>query len=349
MRGQGRRGLLALSLALVTAAAVTTACSAGEAAPTGSPAASDTTTVPAAPARPQVTVAEATRALKDILAADAVLGAADPQRLTDQNQLLKQARDGYLALTQAAFTSAASMKQDTPLRTWGEPQLLVPRLNQGPAWFAAVVDRRDAGGRARPALLTVVRAGQGWQISSMSLLDTAPPEIARDAEGYAAALGADDPGVQISPRLMAPLHATTAEEGRAGFATGLIADGPHTTAHATEIISLREEGKHEGLGYDSIFAAANYPVHALRTADGGALIMYSLIRTTTWTAKIYHSAEDLLAKVPEDQREDHRKTLKKEVRIVETQQYVSTVPPKSSRELARVIGYVGGITRVTSS
>ncbi|GII00990.1 hypothetical protein [Planobispora takensis] len=348
MRGQGRRGLLALSLALVTAAAVTTACSAGEAAPAGSPAASGATTAPASAARPQVTTAEATRALKDILAADAVLGAADPQRLADQNNLLKQARDGYLALTQAAFASAARMKQDVPRHTWGEPRLLVPRLSQGPAWFAAVVDRRDAEGRARPALLTVVRAGQGWQISSMSLLDTAPPEIAQDAEGYATALGEDDSAVQISPRLMAPLHATTAEEGQAGFATGLIADGPHTTAHAKEIISVREVEKGNGLGYDSIFAASGYPVHALRTADGGALIMYSLIRTTTWSAKIYPSA-DLMAKVPEDQRAEHRKTLKKEVRIVETQQYAGTVPPKSSHDLARVIGYAGGITRVTSS
>ncbi|GAA3444408.1 hypothetical protein [Planomonospora venezuelensis] len=341
MRGNGRRGLLALALALTAAAA---ACSSGDgAAPERSPAAAGSTPVPAA-ARPQVTLAEAAAALKDVLSADEVLGSASPRLPADRNHLLRQAADGHLALLQAALGRSG---EDLPGHTWGEPRLLVPRLERGPLWFAAVVDRRDGDGESRSAVLTVTgQGGKDWRISSLSLLDSALPEIALDAEGYATALGEDDPGVQISPRLMAPLHATTAEEGSAGFAAGLIAEGPHTTAHATEITATRAAEKGGCLGYGSIFAAAGYPVHALRTADGGALIMYSLIRTTTWTAKVYPCGE-LRAKVPEGREPDAAPL--EEVRTVETQQYVSTVPPKTSRELARIIGYAGGITKVTSS
>ncbi|MBG0828120.1 hypothetical protein HS041_10100 [Planomonospora sp. ID67723] len=349
MRGHGRRGLLAFALALTTVAAGAAACSSGGDPAAGrSPSAGGPASAPAPPARPLVTLAEAAGALKDILSADGILGSAVPRLPADRNHLLRQAADGHLALTQAALRSSEIMREDPPRYTWGEPRLLVPRLEQGPGWFAAVVDRREEGGESRPVMLTVTRQGEDdWRISSLSLLDSAIPGIAQDAEGYATALGGDDPGVQISPRLMAPLHATTAEEGSAGFAAGLIAEGPHTTAHATEITATRAEEKDSCLGYGSIFAAAGYPVHALRTSDGGALIAYSLIRTTTWTAKVYPCAE-LIAKLPEQERLPDSSPLK-EVRTVETQQYVSTVPPKTSRELARVIGYAGGITKVTSS
>nr|BFE86809.1 hypothetical protein GCM10020093_094100 [Planobispora longispora] len=202
-------------------------------------------------------------------------------------------------------------------------------------------------------MLTLSKQGEDvWQISSLSLLEEPLPEITRDAEGYATALGDDDSTVQISPRLMAPLHATTAEEGSAGFATGLIAEGPHTTAHATEIADKRAEAKaNDCRGYESIFAAAGYPVRALRTADGGALIMYSLIRTTTETAEIHPCGlpigmpEEARGLAPRDDSGEERRA-QEELRIVETQQYVSTVPPKSSGKAARVIGYTGGVTKV---
>ncbi|GAT65233.1 lipoprotein [Planomonospora sphaerica] len=346
MRGHGRRGLLALTVAVAVASAA--ACSgSGDAAPSPSASAGGTAPAPTPSVRPQVTLEEAGRALRDLLSADEVLGAAAPHLLADRHHLLKQARDGHLALTQAAYDSAEAEGGDPPRYTWGEPRLLVPRLARGPVWFAAVADRRDAAGRARPAVLTVVRQGaDDWQVSSLSLLDDALPEIALDSEGYATALAEDDMTVAISPRLMAPLHATTAEEGAAGFSAGLIAEGPHTTAHATEIAAARTAEKRDGcLGYDSIFAAAGYPVHALRTGDGGALVMYSLVRTTTRTIKVDPCAPYIA--VPRQARGlTTEPYARKELRTVETQQYVSVVPAKESGEPARVVGYLGGITKV---
>ncbi|MBG0813270.1 hypothetical protein [Planomonospora sp. ID82291] len=345
MRRHGRRGLLVLALVLAVASG---ACSgSGGAAPSPVARTGGTTPAPTPSARPQVTLEEAGRALRAVLAADEVLGSAAPRLLADRHHLLKQARDGHLALAQAAYDSAEAEGGDPPRYTWGAPRLLVPRSARGPVWFAAVVDRRDAAGRARPAVLTLVRQGaDDWQVSSLSLLDDALPEIALDAEGYAAGLAEDDMTVAISPRLMAPLHATTAEEGAAGFSAGLIAEGPHTTAHAAEIAATRTAEKRTGcLNYDSIFAAAGYPVHALRTVDGGALVMYSLVRTTTRTIKIDPCAPYI--PIPRPARGlTTMPYARKELRTVETQQYVSVVPAKESGEPARVIGYLGGITKV---
>lgn len=339
MRGHWRGGALALAVTLITA---TAACSGSEnpRPERASPKAS------AAP--PPVTLDEAAKVLAGVVGADGVLGAATPHLDADRRLMLEQTRDGQEALTLAAFNGSAKA---LPSYTWHAPRLLVPRSQRGPQWFAAIVDRGESSGQVRTAVLTLTRPhGEDWRLSSTSLLDegASPPEIAKDADGYVTALGEEDPTVAISPRLMAPLHATSAEEGEQGFATGLIEESPHTTGFADEIAQRRADGKSECLGYDSIFAASHYPVHALRTADGGALVVYSLIRTTTRSVKVEPCASD--ARIPPDaQKLTTERFIREELRTVETQQYVSTVPAKDSGRPAKVIGYLGGLTKVVVS
>ncbi|MER5648523.1 hypothetical protein [Streptosporangium sp. NPDC002524] len=352
VREHGRRGVLALALALVTATAAAGACSGpGEAPPERGPSSGGATPAvsPAsAPAPPPVTLAEAEKALAGVVGADGVLGAAVPHLDADRRLLQAQTRDGQEALTAAAFNGSA---EALPHYTWGTPRLLVPRNQRGPLWFAAVVDREEPSGRVRTAVLTLMRQdGEEWRVSSTSLLDEGvrPPEVATDAEGYATALGEEDATLAISPRLMAPLHATSAEEGEKGFAAGLIEEGPHTTGFADEITRSRAaEKKYDCLNYDSIFAASDYPVHALRTADGGALVLYSLIRTTTRTVRVTPCGSDIPIP-PEAKKLAKERFILKELRTVETQLYVSTVPAKGSGRPARVIGYLGGLTKVTT-
>ncbi|MGJ6963318.1 hypothetical protein ACSDR0_15535 [Streptosporangium sp. G11] len=349
VREHGRRGVLALALALITA---TAACSgSGDARPERSPSAGGPTpaTRPTAlPSPPPVTLAEAKKALAGVVGADGVLGAAVPHLDVDRRLMLEQTRDGQKALTAAAFNGSA---EALPHYTWGTPRLLVPRNQRGPLWFAAVVDREEPSGRVRTAVLTLMRQdGEDWQVSSTSLLDEGarPPAVATDAEGYATALGEEDATVAISPRLMAPLHATSAEEGERGFAARLIEEGPHTTGFADEITKRRADEKNNCLGYDSIFAASDYPVHALRTTDGGALVLYSLIRTTTRTIKVTPCGSD--TQIPPEARKLAKEPfILKELRTVETQLYVSTVPARNSGRAARVIGYLGGLTKVIMS
>lgn len=340
MRGRGRRCLLALLLL-----AGTTGCSGqGGAGPRRSPSASGASPTPAALTDPPVTLAEAGRALAGLLAAEKTLAGADPHLDADRRNLLEQTRDAQEALTVAAFNGSPDA---FPRHTWGTPHLLVPRKQRPPFWFAAIADREDASGGTRTAVLTLTRYGEHkWYLSSTSLLEPGArvPEIAEDRDGYATALDDDDATTAISPRLMAPLHATSAEEGTAGFAAGLIEKGPHTTGYAEEIASRRPKYKTDCLGYDSIFGASNYPVHALRTADGGAMVTYALIRTTTVTSKIEPCAE--IRVPPNAERLASQPGARKELRTVETHQYVSVVPAKNNRRPATVIGYSGGVTKV---
>ncbi|MBB4914380.1 hypothetical protein [Streptosporangium saharense] len=355
MRGRARRGLLVPAMTLTTvlvavAAATVTACSdrGGGTPEQGTRAAGLTASpAPAVLQEPPVTLTEAERALSGALGAQAVLESATPHLEADRRNLLAQTRDSQEALTMAAFNSTPG---PLPHYTWGKPELLVPRVQWDPFWFAAVVEREDSKGEKRSAVLVMTKYGEHeWYLSSTSLLDPEErvPEIAKDAGGYATELDDDDPTTAISPRLMAPLHATSAEEGSAGFAAGLIEKGPHTTGYAEEIAGKRPKYKGDCLGYDSIFGASNYPVHALRTADGGAMVMYSLIRTTTVTAKIEPCAD--IRVPPNAERLASATGARKELRTVETQQYVSTVPAKTGRGPARVIGYLGGVTKVSAN
>jgi hypothetical protein len=223
-------------------------------------------------------------------------------------------------------------------------------------WFAALVERQDAAGGRRTALLAFMRQFENsrWQLSFASLLYTATPDsvngaplgVALDDEGYATPLPTRDDSLAISPHLMAPLHATIAEEGPAGFAAGLIAGGPQTTGYFTEFGEAKPAAKRLGLLYDSIFGATEFPIYALRTADGGAVVLYSLSRTTSWQAQTANALG--VVPVPENARwKVGRPVVRRKLRVIETQQYVAHVQPHGATRLSEVVGFDGAVTSVT--
>lgn len=318
-----------------TAKATPVATSSPPAAPPASPSAS--------PEAPAVTLAEAGEQVRLILGADDVFRAG-----TAEKYALDQTRDAQGQITAMAFQSTGGKP---PRYTWGPPKLLVPRLDRFPYWFAAVVERREEGGGSRTALLAFMRQSElyRWQLSFVSLLypGTLPPGVGLDAEGYATPLATRDDSVAISPHLMAPLHATIAEEGPGGFAAGLIAAGPQTTGYFTEVERIQPDFKWRGLLYDSLFAATAFPIYALRTTDGGALILYSLTRTTLRQAKT--KAAEGLVPVPKNVRwAVGNLVVPYMLRVVETQQYVSHVSRKGAAEPAKIIAFDGVVTRVSS-
>ncbi|MDF5751113.1 hypothetical protein [Spongiactinospora sp. TRM90649] len=353
MRANGRRGVLATALVLVSA--VLTGCSGGgqgKGEPTPVAATTPARTTAATPVpEPVVGLDEAQRVLTRMLATDDVLRAGGDLRMA-----LEIVRDGQTALTTAAYRAT---DMAPPRYTWGHESVFVPRLDRPPYWFTAVVERRDAGqaGRSgrkavaapRPAILTFMRQDDEsrWQLSFASLLspgESAPP-VALDAEGYATALSTRDETLEISPQLMAPLHATVAEEGAQGFSAALIAPGDHTTGYSAQIAERKQQARHDGLNYDSIFGATQAPVFGLRTRDGGGLVQYGMTRTTTLSAKLPSAP---WIEVPKDARwASEDPAMAKEMRIVETHQYAALVPALNAREPAEVIAFDGAITRVT--
>lgn len=351
-----RRSALALALLPGTAVACSNATplqpSQSPVAHISSPSATVGTPTPGPGAvAPAVTLTEADRALSSFLATDAVVREAMAERWT-----LQLTRDGQRPITIAQFHSSTGMK---PTRyTWSHRKLLVPRQDaarKGSQWFVATVDRRDPAGHVRTAVLTFIRPGVDarWQTSFESLLYPGEriPALSLDADGYATALDTRDQSVAISPNLMGPLHATIAEEGSKGFASGLIAPGPQTTGYFTEIGTRRATArKDDCMNYDSIFAAAaDYPVLSLRTKEGGALVLYTLIRTSTWSPVLSCGYGRPLAIPKEASWDLTNPVVRRERRILETQQYVSTVPPKPSIAPAQIIGYEGLVTKASTS
>ncbi|WP_204012203.1 hypothetical protein [Sphaerimonospora thailandensis] len=308
---------------------------------------------------PAVTLDEAREALDTFLATDEVVRAAQADRWT-----LVLTRDGRRPITVAQLhthSAKGSRTGEAAPYTWSHREVFVPRQRPGssPQWFAATAERRDASGQSRTVMLTFARAGAGspWQNSSESLLykGEEPPDVAVDEDGYAAALDPRDQSVAVSPNLLGPLHATVAEEGTKGFASALIAPGPHTTGFSADIEATRKEAQgRDCMSYSSIFAVgANYPIYAMRTADGGALVFYTLVRTSTWsTDPGLKCGKGRPVAIPRDARwlltaKDVQISTKRHIQ--ETQQYVTAVPPKTSTAPVHVIGYEGAVTEASNN
>lgn len=327
-------------LAAGVLAAATACTSAPAPAPTTPAAATSPAPTPSASAV-AITRAEAAKVFTETTLTDDTLRATSPfeGRL---DLAVKQTTGGQTPLTVAAYLSTDFAP---PRYRWGAPRLFVPRFAPGEQapWFSALATRDG-----RPTLLTFAKSGR-WRLSSAAELLPGQklPDIETDAEGYATALAADDKSVTISPQFVQPVHASVAETGSAGVTAGLIAAGPHTTEVAEEIAALREKAKLNGFSYDSIFSADSFPVYALRTAGGGALIQYTLSRTTTTTTK---TAEDDYIPVPESARWTiSSPVLRRTLRLVETHQYATAVPPLAKPSPAVVIAHDGGLTRASGT
>ncbi|KAA9381481.1 hypothetical protein F5972_01180 [Microbispora cellulosiformans] len=370
-------GVVRSALALALLASTVLACSGGE--PPRAPAAA-VSTMPgdghggqggwqgaspapspspsASPSPPALTLKDASRALDTFLETDEVLRAAHADRWVYQ-----LTQDGQRPITIAEIRTQGGRR---PVRyRWDHRTVLVPRQSGAAQWFAATAERHGGQdgkqGGPRIGVFVFVRQGQDgpWRNSFASLLNSGekPPAVELDAEGYATSLGSRDSSVAISPNLMGPLHATVAEEGPKGYASGLIAPGPQTTGFYDQISRTKAQLKNDDcMAYESIFASTpNYPIFALRARDGGALTMYTLIRTSSWITSAQPGqgqgikcGEGRPLAVPAAARWLLSPTkdlfIHQKRQIVETQQYVSAVPPKASTAPVHVVGYQGLVT-----
>ncbi|MER6001278.1 hypothetical protein ABT120_22115 [Nonomuraea angiospora] len=344
MRAYGRRKVLALAAGVLAAATACTGNAPAE--PSKAAATSSASPSPSAPMT-AVTQAEATEEFFKFTATDDTLRAPSEFQGRLDMELKDVVTGGQSPLTAAAFLSHDFAP---PRYRWGTPKLFVPRFaptEQAP-WFSALVTRDGS-----PTLLTFAKSADRWRLSSAAELlpRQEVPEIQLDADGYATAVAPDDKSVTISPQFMGPVHASVAETGAAGPTAGLLAPGPYTTEVAAQIAHLRDVLKNSteqgGYSYDSIFSADNFPVYSLRTKDGGALIQYSLSRTSTTTA-VTKAAEDEGISVPEPaQWALDKPKVRKTLRLIETHQYATVVPPLKAPAAADVIAHDGALTRAS--
>ncbi|HEU5156168.1 MAG TPA: hypothetical protein VFU43_04175 [Streptosporangiaceae bacterium] len=317
---------LPLLVALVLAAAA--GCSPRDSRPTPSVA----TTVGGSPVDERLTPEIATRAFRSYVQNDDVARASGDERLA-----LSWAEDGQAQLIAAEFRKAAFTGDPVPRYAYAGQRFYVPRLTEYPKWFVVTAGRTIAtGGRAgegrgkRTVLMAFVRksADSRWRLSLSTLLDpkVKQPQIVVGDDGYATPLATFDVGLTIQPRIVPAMQATLAEEGPESLATKVMRTGSHTSGYYLKDQRAKQRDKERGLAYDSVYAATGFPIFALRTADGGGLVLYALSRNTVTFVKdkgngrlsVPRDAAHLLDTI----------VLKDELDVTETLQFAATVPAK---------------------
>jgi hypothetical protein len=194
------------------------------------------------------------------------------------------------------------------------PTFYLPERSGYPRFFVADVSEKAAGqgfpaaagpvsgDGARidplgPRLMLFEQAGAGapWLLASASSLAAGErlPKLAADSAGYVPAVPPSDPSLLAKPDDTGPLQAGLVDDGPASAATRAVASGPLTTGlyrgalgHASGMTAPHDDV------YQWELEGADYPVFALRTADGGALVFYAMALDTTVAVPDYINKSD---------------------------------------------------------
>jgi hypothetical protein len=234
---------------------------------------------PAAPANAAagaghvLTIAEARAAYASYLA---VSDAAAAQG--NRDQALSVAAYAQWALVKSQFTALASAGTPVPRYRYGRPAFYVPALTGYPEWFMVAAPRAAGSGPAVTALMVFERArpASPWTLDGAAVLGRPLPAIARNSDGYAVAVATSDQGLLLRPDVVGATQAAVVDDGPASPAAAVVAAGPQTTGlYAAQAAQARAAAA-RGLQYQWLLQGAPFWQFQLRTADGGALVMYGM-------------------------------------------------------------------------
>ncbi|MCW2915243.1 MAG: hypothetical protein JWN52_3311 [Actinomycetia bacterium] len=285
------------------------------------------------PAPEALTPQVAAQALKEYINNEDVARASGDERLA-----LSWAGDGQALLTAAEFRKSAFTGDPVPRYVYGKPTLYVPRLTSYPQWFVASVDRTVQGHPTSKysALMAFNRASVSgrWKLSLSTLVlkGAKAPQIKVDPEGYATPLATFDGDLVIRPRDVQSIQAGMAEEGADNPGRRVMKPGLYTSGYYTQTQKAKKKAKDAGLTYEPVFTATTFPVFALRTVDGGGLVLYALSRNTV----TYVRKKGLQPAVPREVAHllDSR-ILKDQLQVWETLQFGVYDPAKPKTKTAQ--------------
>jgi hypothetical protein len=186
------------------------------------------------------------------------------------------------AQSQAEFTTYSrwTTQEKTYLKPFSylQPRFFIPRASASAErpWFAVVA--RYSNAKNTTSFMVFVKEGSIWKLSAQTGFDagqTVPP-IAVDADGYATSVDQDSTGLAMRPSALPLAVNDNYISGGTGDAS-VFAKSPDNTyqrkAHNDAKTFLRPYAASE-------FTAANDPyrdVYALKTTDGGALVIASSV------------------------------------------------------------------------
>ncbi|WMD05584.1 hypothetical protein [Streptomyces sp. FXY-T5] len=258
-------------------------------------------------------------------------------------RLLDTVEDGPLyamSLSDYTETEGLPAKDRKPYKAWSyditSAKLYIPRLADGQeGWFAAALSSEKGKAPSRLAVFAERPQHERWEMVSVVDLDSQKlPDVALDREGYATAMAAND-----NKHLAADtdvLRTAVLDN----FATGGTNSGSKvfapTKASKQQIKVHDETGTRFGNQGTTVFDGADNrhnDAYALKTADGGALILFS--HTHTQTDSVAHSG--LQINPGKDDRAWLHDVPRTSIRYTFVCNDAATVPAKA--EPSRLIGY----------
>jgi hypothetical protein len=248
---------------------------------------------------PAVNGAEAVQAYQQYVAASNAAAGAD-----SVTALLPYTTDVSRVVISTVFQTQRYYDMHVPADSvqTGAPVFFLPASAGYPRWFVADVPttyhlRTPSGNRPgtpggiawadlnghNVLLFKQASATARWQLASISKL--APgmslPAFAVDGTGHIPTVSLSDGALRARPDVTGPLQAALVDDGPASPASAVVASGPLTTGiYDNERAGLLGLTAPRGDVLQWGLEGSIYPALALRTADGGALVFYSMYLNT---------------------------------------------------------------------
>jgi hypothetical protein len=209
-----------------------------------------------------------------------------------------------------AYSSTLTIKPALGQYTYGTPTFYLPESSGYPRFFLADATRAVAVKGASKDATTSVGGAQvpvdgpvlmvfdqsssdgPWQLASVAQLasGTALPRLATDRNGYIPQVPLTSPDLLAQPYATGALQAAVVDDGPASAAAKAVAPGPLTTGLYQAARDRYQEAADRALAglqvpagdaYQWSMEGTPYPAFALRTADGGALVLYAMYLNST--------------------------------------------------------------------
>ena len=195
--------------------------------------------------------------------------------------------DAQWAVVHAQYTALSNAGTPVTQYSYGTPTFYVPALPDYPLWFmVAVPIRTITDGHPGPVVTTLLAfqrymPSRQWTLDGSAVLDQSLPAMARDSDGYAIQVAASDQSLLLQPNFVGPTQAAVVDEGPTAPAAAVIGGGPQTTAMYAAQAAQGNAATARGLRYQWLLEGASFAQYQLRTADGGALVLYAMYLNTT--------------------------------------------------------------------
>jgi hypothetical protein len=303
----GRARLACAVASVLTAALVVAGCASASTETTATSANADSAAT--------LTQAAALQAFDAYVAASAKAAATNDGKLAlsvvtgVQQSLVSATINGHAVQISGGGTSAYSGTL-TPhpsfdQYTYGNPTFYLPEPSGYPRFFLADVTRTlvfrghsegngataSVGGAEVPVdgpVLMVFEqsaAAGPWQLASVAQFPSGNtlPRLATDSGGYIPKVPLTSTDLLAQPYATGPLQAAVVDDGPASAAAKAVAAGPLTTGLYQGARDRADTGLEVPTGdvYQWSMEGTPYPAFALRTADGGALVLYAMYLNST--------------------------------------------------------------------